>query len=96
MRVVDPKFPGFEKLGEGFDLLRAPKDPGFQPTQVTVGPDGALYVVDGRGMTGKGRVYRVHGTKAAFRSTGSLTKESDEKLLESLKRLAEPLGKTLN
>ena len=75
-------------VGESFEVIRAPKDTAFQPRQVLVGPDGALYIVDGRGDTNKGgRVYRVKGANSELRRPDSLAKvigASDANLLGSL------------
>ena len=75
-------------VAESFNLLRAPKDAAFQPRQVVVGPDGALYILDGRGTSGKGgRVYRIQGSKSEMLKLNRLAKineESDENLLKSL------------
>jgi len=34
-------------------------DPGFRPVQIAAGPDGALYIVDMRNESDRGRIYRV-------------------------------------
>ena len=75
-------------VAEGFDLLRAPKGAAFRPRQVVVGPDGALYIVDGRGATGKGgRVYRLQDSKGELPKLNRSAKvmgETDENLSKSL------------
>ena len=43
----------------------ASSDPGFRPTQIINGPDGALYVADHRVEAGQGRIYRI--VPAGFR-----------------------------
>lgn len=58
---------------EGFDLLAA-RDEAFRPGALTVGPDGALYLLDSREGT-QGRIYRLHWSGTATQPglpTGSI------------------------
>ncbi|MFO0926911.1 MAG: hypothetical protein U0736_07690 [Gemmataceae bacterium] len=54
---VEPVTASF-RLAEEFEFLSAPKDAGFRPAQMAVGPDGAVYVLDA-GAKGAGRLLRV-------------------------------------
>jgi putative membrane-bound dehydrogenase-like protein len=76
---VEPRGAGFE-VTEEFELLSAADDL-FRPCQAVAGPDGAIYVVDGRGGDGKhGRIYRL--TWAGTRDYPTLPRRATDSWLK--------------
>ena len=96
---VEPKGASFT-AAEEFTLLKS-DDPLFRPCQMTVGPDGAMYIVDWRsnidrrdaGPTRKGRIYRV--TWAGTKEQAALPPRPRDSWLKVIRQSDDDLLKTL-